>query len=156
MSNAMPAARTLVAVTLTPANIRSAYPEFGDRKVEVQYVEVAVTRKRSNGSMVTDSNGDVLGAVFSWGDGSTDPWAYVTARDPHMMPDDMSHATDAQHRYWAEVCAADVQVLADAAVEDITRKAEGSPETRRVLTRANMCTGRTRHECLARAGLAVI
>lgn len=105
----MPTTRTMTVVTLAPAILRSAYPEFGGRKFEVQYIDL-VPRKDADASAVLDSDGKVLGAVYRWDDGE---WTFCSARELYRMPEDTSHMTDDQWHGWSATCAADARVIAD-------------------------------------------
>lgn len=51
------ATRTLTLVTLSPAMMRSAYPEVDARVIQVSYADVAPRRKGSDGFIVRDLTG---------------------------------------------------------------------------------------------------
>ena len=134
----MPTTRTMTVVTLIPAVSRNAYPEHGGHKIEVQYMDIATSRKHADAWAVLDSDDKILGVLFKWGDGD---WSWNGARNPHTMPADTSHMSVAQYDHWFATVLADETVLRMGDDEDREREEDyvsgrtkkPYPRTRRTL-----------------------
>lgn len=150
----MPTVRTMTVVTLAPAVSRNAYPEHGGHKIEVQYMDIATSRKHADAWAVLDSDQKILGVLYKWSDGD---WSWNGARNPHTMPADTSHMSAAQYERWFATVLADETVLAAGHEEDGIRKAELSPLTRRTLVGRGLSPSgiKSRAAMLARQGMVL-
>lgn len=154
----MPAAatRTLTLVTLSPAMMRSAYPEVDARVIQVSYADVAPRRKGADGFIVRDSTGRIVGAVQLWEDSQGKEWLFQRVREPARVTDDperLAMLRPEQLKAWAADASADAQVKAEALKEDLARSDAKQPATERVLLcHALLGRAKTREKCLLNCG----